>query len=259
MDNESRYLLCSLERTLQLLNCFSYEHPEWGVTELAKKLGMNKSTVHRMLSTLETHGAVEKKGDHRYSVGVRLFELGNVYRASADLVGISQPLLERLSHQIRSTVRLSKLKEGMVRDILRVEFVEPTQVQPARPARRAATNSAAGKVLLSGMSEAALGDFVRQYGMPPHTIHLVSNPESLREELQEIRVQGYALSHEASADWLRELAVPIFDDRSSICCALSTSVSLRQLPLRRVPILAERIKFFAGRISCQLGYIAAIP
>ena len=78
--NEVNHHVQSVSKALELLCCFSSDHPEWGVTEIADYLGMYKSAVHRILATCEQYHFVVRTPERRYRLGNRAVELGNIYR-----------------------------------------------------------------------------------------------------------------------------------------------------------------------------------
>jgi IclR family KDG regulon transcriptional repressor len=83
----------SLTRALEVLACFSTDRPDWGISEVAEYLGIFKSAAHRYLQAFEDAGYVERAPDHRYRLGAKALELGNVYRFQTPLVGAAdEPL-----------------------------------------------------------------------------------------------------------------------------------------------------------------------
>src|SRR5215471_8027665 len=83
----------SIAKALEVLSCFTSDHAEWGVTEISQFLGLYKSAVHRILNTCEQFGFVEKTGSHRYRLGAKILELGNVYKFDRRLLLEVEPHL----------------------------------------------------------------------------------------------------------------------------------------------------------------------
>src|SRR2546422_7790744 len=115
----------SVRRALGVLRCFRVEQPELGVTEIARELQLSKSTVHRLLATLEAEGFVHHPNGSRYVLGWRAFELGAAVPAWS---AIRQPVLRRLEALAASTgetAHLAVLDEGQVLYIEKVESDRP--------------------------------------------------------------------------------------------------------------------------------------
>ncbi|NWG12646.1 MAG: IclR family transcriptional regulator [Acidobacteria bacterium] len=247
------YELYSLARALDVLCCFSDEHPEWGVTELAEYLGENKSTVHRTLFSLEAKGMVEQRPNRRYVLGLRVFELGNVFRLEADLIRTARPHMEHLARDIRLTVRLAVLENGKIYDIARADSPDPLWIQVGSGGREA-TCSAAGKVFLAYIKEKEARNFVSVMGMPRRTANSITDLDALLEGLRKVRRLGYAVENEELTSWIRSLAAPVFNDEGKVVSALEASGTIQQLPSERDAALGERISRAAQHISHELGY-----
>jgi DNA-binding IclR family transcriptional regulator len=97
----------SVSKALGLLCCFSAEHPEWGVTELAEYLGMGKSAAHRILATCEEHHFVMRTPSRRYRLGTRALELGNIYRFDRRMLWKAEPALRQLADRTASVANLT--------------------------------------------------------------------------------------------------------------------------------------------------------
>ena len=115
-------IIRSIDRTLQVLELFSLEKPEWGVTEISKALNIYKSNVHNILSTLAEKSFVKKDSKtDKYKLGIKFFELGSVVIKNMDLRRIAHPHIEELSKEFNETVHLGVLDKGRVVSIEREE------------------------------------------------------------------------------------------------------------------------------------------
>lgn len=249
-----RYMLCTLSRALEILSCFSSKAPEWGVTEIASYLGMNKSTVHRILITLESQGAIERRANRRYGLGVRLFELGNAYRLQADLNALADPVMKRLAARVRLVVRLGKVEAGKAYDVARVDSPEPLHLYVNPMVGREASCSAVGKIFLAEQTQEQVAAYVKQYGLRPRTPRSIRTLEALRAELAKVREQGYALNNQEFVMWLRSVAAPVYDDLGQLAAGLSVSGTLPEIPSKRIPVLAMEVRKAAEEISQALGW-----
>ena len=227
------------------------------MTEIADHLGLNKSTVHRILITLADRGAIEQRENRKYSVGLEIFELGNVYRLQADLTSLAEPVMKRLAQQVRLTVRLGKVENGKAYDLMKVDSPEALAIYINPALGREVSCSSVGKVFLSELTEQEIAACIEQYGLPQRTRRSIVRFEDLRTELQKVRKQGYAVNNQEFVDWLRGVAAPVYDDSGKIAAAVCVSGTLPQIPLRRIPLLGQEVRQAASEISHELGWKAS--
>ena len=250
----------SLERGLAILSAFRSGRPMLGVTELAREVGLSRSTAHRYVSTLATLGYLHKDAEtHKYRLGPRVLDLGFSALNSMELREVAAPHLRELSDQTGYTVNMAVL-DGL--DIVYVERCRSARTGQREidlnlhvGSRLPAYCTSLGKVLLAYLPDdertAALAqiDFARR---GPNTL-LSENDHSA--ELQQVRKDGFEINNEELAYGLRSIAAPIFghDGRPAAGVNLAvhrTMVSMKEL----VADLSSRLRRAAETISAQLGY-----
>ena len=136
-------LKSSVDKTFAILERFTVEKPEWGLTELATAMGASKSTVYRFLSDLEGRGALFRDPDSgRYGLGLKLFELGNRVKIRSAFVEKSHPELEKVAENITETVHIAILRQGRAYYVDQVKSPQGTstvtlcRLLPVAPIRR---------------------------------------------------------------------------------------------------------------------------
>src|SRR5262249_21388662 len=145
-----RYRIRAIERAVGILNAFSTEQPELGVTEIAAQLGLHKSTVHRFLVSLEAGGLVERNPrTSRYRLGLRIFELGGLVLQQMNLWDEALPFLEGLVHESGETGHLAVLDGGEAIYIEKVEARRALRIPSAIGRGYPAHATSLGKVLLA--------------------------------------------------------------------------------------------------------------
>jgi IclR family transcriptional regulator, KDG regulon repressor len=250
----ARYRIQSIERAVAILNAFSAETPELGVTELAERLALHKSTVHRFLVNLEAAGLVERNTrTQRYRLGLRIFELGGLVLQQMNLWDEALPFLEGLVRDSGETGHLAVLDSGEAIYIERVEARRalriPSAVGRGYPAH--ATNL--GKVLLAYLPSEDLRAVVSARGLAAYTPHTITDPDRLDAELARIRAQGYAVDNEEYDEGLRCIGAPIQDHTGQVVAALGIGGPVTRVTPARVAELAELVMRAAKGLSRRLG------
>jgi DNA-binding IclR family transcriptional regulator len=244
--------LQTLLRGLEVLNAFS-EKEDLGISDLARRLALPKSAVHRVMRTLANGRFVEQTPARRYRLGLKILELGNLCRLRLDLTTRAQPILESLSNRAGANAHLAKLDGVEVFDLLRVEHPAPLRITRNPMMRRPAHCTALGKAILAFDSALRVKEILAA-GLTRLTRKTITNPERFRDELARVRKRGYAVDNEEFYPGTRCLAGPVFDDSGRVVAAMSVSCLITHLTEDRVPDFAALVLDAAQHLSAQLGY-----
>jgi len=217
----------SVLRAMEVLSCFSTNHLEWGVSEVAEYLGWYKSAAHRFLRSLEQSGYVERTLDHRYRLGIRALELGNIYSFQTRLLQIAERPLRLLAAQTGFSAHLAQLNGRDVLELLKVSSKEDSLRPPTRVLRKPAHASALGKVLLAFGPRESLEHYIGiRRTLERYTNNTILRPDGFRVHLQRVVVRGYAIDCGECSPERFCLAVPVCDCRSPLVkVAISVSTS----------------------------------
>jgi DNA-binding IclR family transcriptional regulator len=207
----------SAERVLALLKSFDDTRVEQGVTEIARALGVHKSTASRLAAALERTGFLARTG-MRYRLGVEVIRLGTLALRSFDLVATMQPAMEKLSQRTGETVNLA-VPDGA--DVLNVAEVPSTYILSCSggwTGRRTTTHAVAnGKVLL------AYGALPPPGALERYTARTITSAAGLAAELATVRRDGYAKAVAELEEGLVAVAAPVFGPAGTCVAALSIS------------------------------------
>jgi IclR family transcriptional regulator, KDG regulon repressor len=252
-----RYVVAAVARALGILENVDGGMRGTGITELSRRLGLGKSTVHRLCATLEHHGyLVRDPGTGRYRLSLRVFQIGSHALDALDLPARAMPELEALGAATEETVHLAVLDGAEVIFIGKVESPRPLRLYSQVGRRCPAHCTAVGKVLLAyagaGQRGGGAGRPLKRY--TPRT--LTSAP-ALERELDEVRRRGYATDEEEFEEGIRCIAGPVRDYRGRVIAALSVSVPAGRLPRSRTASLTDQILDAARRVSEALGHPTA--
>ncbi|HKF79155.1 MAG TPA: IclR family transcriptional regulator [Candidatus Dormibacteraeota bacterium] len=256
----ARQLLSSVRSAARLLCTFTATDRELGVSELARRLGLGKSTVHRLLTTLAAEHLVElNPRSGRYRLGIKLYELGTVVSTHFELHEAVAMYIDDLRASTGETVQVGVLDGCEVVYIERRESLRTLRHMVDLGHRNMAHCTACGKVLLASLPDVELDRMLRDAPLPARTPNSITDPARLRLELAAVRERGFAENVAESATDTASVAAPIHDDGGRAIAAISVAGPLSRMgePTRRR--YATIVLDTAARISEQLGYRRSHP
>jgi IclR family transcriptional regulator, KDG regulon repressor len=246
-------------RAVSILHALKADRAARGVrlTELAQQCGLEKSTTHRLLSTLVAEGLVEQDPDtERYRLGITLLELGMAVYMRLDIREEAQPVLRSLSERAHETIHLGVARGGHVVYLDKVESLHAFQMRSRVGERMPLYSTGIGKAILAFLSEAELAAVIAA-GLERRAENTITDPVELRAEMQRIRARGYSTDLEENEEGVRCVAAPIFDHRMSIAGAISIAGPAFRFPDVRMSELADHVVAAAQEVSQRLGCTAS--
>lgn len=199
----------AVERALDVLQCFTSQTPELTMTQISERIGINKSTVHRLLLTLERNRFVERDlSTGMYKPGLRLLQMASLAMEQNSLRRIAAPFLQNLRDEYRENVNLALLDGA---DVIYVDVIEGSQrvKLAAVPGQRLpAFCTASGKALLAFLPEEHVRNILER-GMPQYTAATLTSCEKFFENAEQIRTQGFAISEQEFEEGINAIAAPI--------------------------------------------------
>jgi IclR family transcriptional regulator, acetate operon repressor len=208
----------SIERAFAVLSALS--GGPIGVTEVAERADLPKSTAARMLATLSHEGAVEQvPGDTRYRLGPRIATLAEGVVPVRSLVATARPILEELSAETGETAGLSIAEGFVVHYVDQVGTSHQVQVRDWTGTRVPMHAVSSGLVFLAQLPASTLDAFLTR-DLEAFTPRTLTAPDALRDRLAQVRADGYAWVHEEFADGLNSVAAGIADSAGSLAAAV---------------------------------------
>jgi IclR family acetate operon transcriptional repressor len=244
----------SLTRALTLLERLAESPEGLHLTDLSYQLGMPAATVHRLLSTFEELNFVEQDAEQGlWYVGLKAFTVGNAFLDRRDFVASARAHMHSLVEQCGETVNLGVIDDGEVVFISQVESQEVMRMIVRLGSRSPIHASGVGKAMLASMPEQRVARILQRRGLARYTDHTIDNPTLLRDELEQVRQQGYALDDEEHAVGLRCVAAPIFDENGQALAAISLSGPKARMVDSRLSELGNAVRQTAAEITRELG------
>lgn len=246
----------SVQRAIDILNLFDNQTSELGTTEIARALGLHKSTAASLVSTLAANGFLNQNPETRkYRLGLKLVERAFAMLDQIEIRRIAYPALQQLRDQWNETVNLAILDGPAVVFIERMLGTKALGMRSEVGRREPAHSTALGKAILSCYPLADVQAFIAAYGLCAVTPKTITSPDKFLAELDKAREQGYAIDDEENEIGGRCVAVPIFDHTGKVIAAVSISAPTARLPLDDVPQAGAMVRETAKTISRNLGYL----
>ena len=255
MSTRRRSTVRSVERAIRILKSFSAEEPELGVGELSRRLGLPKSTVFRLLNTLEAGGLVSRNPETgRYRLGVDLIGLADSVTTYTNLRHVARPHLRRLANALQETVSLSVIDRSEAVNV--EQFVPPGRLimRVGWVGRRMPVHAvAAGRAIIAFWPAEKAAQILdgELEALTPHTI---TDPQHLYTELAHIRERGYATAFEELEEGLNALAAPVRNHEGEVIASISVSGPAYRLTRERIHEVAAQVIETAREISREMGY-----
>jgi DNA-binding IclR family transcriptional regulator len=247
----------SVDRAAALLLALGDSQGEAGVTELARRLGLHKSTASRLLATLQRRGLVEQDDETgKYRLGLVVIRLAERAEKTLDLRGIAMPELERLARLTRETTGLGVLDGDQLLTVAQADGPNLIAVGDWTGRSVPLHCVASGKVLMAALAEREVLRIVRR-GLVAYTERTITELEPLLEELSRIRRRGYATAIGEYEAGLNAVSAPVHDARGSVIAAVDIWGPAFRLTPRRIPELSVQVREAAAAISVRLGGAAA--
>lgn len=211
----------AVRRALNILCCFGPARPEIGVTDVARELGMHKSTVHRLLNTLHSEGFVHQVENGRYALTWKVLQLSAAVAARRGIHEAVLQVLEPLVAQTGETAHLGILDGDRVLYVEKVESSHQLRMPSAVGRHVMLHSTALGKVLGAGLDSQTVRRILHQAPLERFTDATLTEPDDVLAALDRVRADGYAIDNEEIEQGLMCVAAPVLEALGATCAAIS--------------------------------------
>jgi DNA-binding IclR family transcriptional regulator len=244
----------AIDRALAVLLSFTAEQPIRRVPELTESLGLNKSTVYRLLQALGAANLVRRADEAgSYRLGPAVLELANCFLATIDLGGDARPFMQAFATRSGESVTLAVLDGIEAISISQVRGTRTPQLVSRFGLRIPIYCSSSGKALLLDHTDAQIYEKLAHSKMRSLTENTITDPKLFVRRLDRERSQGWTLNDEESEIGIRTVGAPVRDHSGAIVAAVSVSAPTFRLSKAEVPALAREIKDLAAEVSNVVG------
>lgn len=256
---ERENMVKSVSRALDIITLVSLKKGGLGVTEIAKQIDINKSSVYRILSTLVQYGYIEQDGDTgKYKLGYKFLEISSKLLESIDLRAEARPFLQELENETNEVIHLVVYDQGEVVYIEKLEGNETLRMHSKVGKRAPMHCTSVGKAILAHLPLNVVIDILDRKGMPVHTDKTITDKDEFLKELSQVRQNGYALDLEENEYGITCVAAPIFDHLGKVIAAVSISGPTMRMTEDRLKTLKTIMIRTGKEISARLGHVSRI-
>ncbi len=247
------YQTPAVVRALKIIE-FIANKQEASFTEIFSKLGYPKSSTYQILTTLSESGYVRRQGEStKYSLGLKLFELGNRAVARIDIRAEALPVLRELVEQTNETCHLGVLDgtEGVY--LTKVEGTRPVRLNSWEGKRLQLHCTAMGKALLAWQPPGKFNELINKIELTPSTDRTITDRRKLVEHLQMVLKQGWALDNQENEVDIRCVAAPILNIEGLVSATISISGLANQFDGAYLVELSQIVRAACEKVSTKIG------
>ncbi|HET7579200.1 MAG TPA: IclR family transcriptional regulator [Bacillales bacterium] len=252
--NKDQQVLSSVKNALRVLRSFSMDEPEKTISDLAVSLGLGKSTVSRLMSTLASEEFVIKDPDtHRFRLGLSVLTLGGIITSNLEINKEAAPVVNHLVNDLDETAHLAILDGTDTIYIHKEECNHSIRILTYLGKRNPAYCTSSGKVLLAHSDEDVVEKVVEN-GLEKYAKNTITDPNKLCSALKKIKERGYASSTDEILEGVTSIAAPIRNYTGKVVAAITVVGPSQRIRQHKIPIYAKKIMDASKEASERLGY-----
>lgn len=250
-----RRVMGSLQRAFDILDLFSSSSPELGITEIAQRLGLHKSTASGLIYSLEEGGYLNQNPENRkYRLGLKFLERATVILGQLEIRDVARAFLYQLRDWSQETVNLAIHDHNEVVYIERLLSEQGLSYRNVVGKRAPVHATALGKAILAELPIDDAEEILKSYNFEKMTEYTLTTVKDVLKDLQLTKERGFAIDDQEHGLGGRCVSSAIFDHRGKPIAAISVSVPLPRIPKKRISHYGDKVSEVATAISLQLGY-----
>lgn len=244
--------MAGLAKGLAVLEAFGTDGPSLTISDAARATGTTRATARRCLTTLTDLGYLTYDGKY-YAPTPRLLRIGAVYGRTAQLPSLAQPLLAAVREAVGESASLAILQDHEALFVARSEVTRIVNTGVRVGACLPLYASATGHVLLAGLTDSELADYLASVELIARTPKTPTDKDEIAKRVHSVRTDGYALTDEELELGLRSIAVPVVDSTGRIAAAMSVSASASRVAVEELldgvkPVLEEHASLLGRQL-----------
>jgi DNA-binding IclR family transcriptional regulator len=258
MGNDNNVLNNSLDKALKLLTYFNADRRIIGLSELSRLSNIPKSTVYRLISTLQAHGFISKLSilgkDNQYKLGLQFLEYGKLVSEDLEIRKIAMPYMERLRDKVNECVQLIIRDNDEAMYIEKLECTQNIRLYTRTGRRAPLYGGACPRAILTFLPDDEIERILSSVALVKYTEGTIVNKEELIELIKRDRQRGYTISF-GELEWETvAIGAPIFDHMGSVVASISVAGPDNRFTEKEIPYITDELLKITKDISNALGY-----
>ncbi|HVN23398.1 MAG TPA: IclR family transcriptional regulator [Syntrophorhabdales bacterium] len=253
--DEQKYNVKVLEKTVRILNLYTYTEGALTLDQIAKRAGLSKTTAFRILKTLEKHEIFKyNEREETYSLGLKLMELGGMVYSSLSIRKVASPYLDSLAHSLKATILLGIIKDEHLLYIDKRESESIIRVSSYIGLKRPPYYGMLGMTLVAHMPDEQRKKLLQSYPPEKITSKTVVDVRELMHRFDETKKSGYYVEREEAIDGVLGIGVPIRDFSGNVVAALGACMPVFQVNEKFTQRAIKELTAASASISKELGH-----
>lgn len=245
-------------RSMDILNLF-IDHAALTFQEIIELSKIPKSSVYRMLISLEEMGFVVKGADSKYRLGLLFLTYGNLVSSRLDIRQIAYPIMQELHNELKEAINLIIRQGDEAIYIEKVDVYQKVRLYTAIGRRSPLYAGACSRVILSFLEDDEINSYLENVELKSFAMGTITDKEILLESIKNARINGYTISHSELEDHTSAIAAPIFNNKGEIIGGISIAGIEANYQKDQVDFFAKKAIDAANIISERLGFVNKNP
>lgn len=241
-------------RTMDILNLF-IDHPELTFQEIIDLSGIPKTSVYRMLKSLEEMQFLEKGPDAKYRLGLIFLKFGSLVSSRLDLRTIAYPIMQELHDDVEEAVNLILRQGDEAVYIEKIDLKQKVRLYTAIGKKSPLYAGACSRIILSFLSEDEIREYVRKTELRKFALETITDEQQLYKTIEQARMDGYTVSNSELENHTTSIAAPIFNHKGDVIAGISIAGMEANYKGDNINLFAKKVMKAADKISSYLGYM----
>ncbi|OCA82116.1 IclR family transcriptional regulator [Pseudobacillus wudalianchiensis] len=241
-------------RSMDILNLF-IDHAQLTFQEIIDLSGIPKTSVYRMLTSLEEMGFLEKGADSKYRLGLLFLTFGHLVSSRLDIRQIAYPIMQELHNDVGEAVNLIVKQDHEAMYIEKIDTNQKVRLYTAIGRRSPLYAGACSRVILSFLPNIEIDQYIESTELKPFAMGTITDKKRLYETIRQAQKEGYTISHSELENHTSAIAAPIFDHKGDVVAGISIAGIEANYQNENIPVFVEKAKRAAEQISERLGYM----
>lgn len=248
-------MIGSVLKAVEIMQCFSSDHPSLSLGQISARLGYPKTTVHTILNTLESKDFIERSETGSYALGTAIIPMTQAVRVNVQLRDRAAPLLRELGDFCGESVYLTVLDEPYCLYIYAIESSDRLLARTAVGDKMPMHCTAVGKAILAYLPAETVHRIIANAGMERYNEQTITDEEQLLGDLNATRRRGYAVDNGEHEPGTYCLGSPIFDETGRVFASCSIAGADREIVGEKQEAFSAGLRYTAQEISRRMGFV----